>query len=283
MANDEKSKIYLNLPSGLIQTIRLTQALMESDFDVCIKEEDVNKYMELRKIFGIKYIQESTNCRNVSFVSLSHDKPLTTIGSIERPLIFPHGIVKYCKTIWNDKREVRCSFTGLITTKRKSILDSYIKKNYPNLEFNLAITNSFYAKLRMRLMRLLKIKEKSKQTRFNDILIWSSNRGRKFPIKAWDEEYYKVLSNSEFVLCPNGDFIWTYRFYEAILCGAIPIIESKCSNYNDFRYRTMEEPLNELVWSREDAEYNYNLCVQRLTVPLEILNSELSTILDHSK
>jgi len=41
--------------------------------------------------------------------------------------------------------------------------------------------------------------------------------------------YYAKLRSSEFALCPDGDFTWTYRFLEAIMCGAIPILERKTS------------------------------------------------------
>lgn len=51
-----------------------------------------------------------------------------------------------------------------------------------------------------------------------EIEIQESNKGRIFPIKAWDENYYQTLSKSKFVLCLNGDYIWSYRFFESILC-----------------------------------------------------------------
>jgi hypothetical protein len=41
----------------------------------------------------------------------------------------------------------------------------------------------------------------------------------------FDEEYFRLMSESEFTLCPAGDAPWSMRFYEAILAGSIPILE----------------------------------------------------------
>jgi hypothetical protein len=43
-----------------------------------------------------------------------------------------------------------------------------------------------------------------------------SNRSRK--------EYHEDLCRSKYVLCPEGAGIDTHRVYEAILCGAIPVV-----------------------------------------------------------
>lgn len=45
-----------------------------------------------------------------------------------------------------------------------------------------------------------------------------TNNGRIIPKNYFDGEYYGVLCNSKFTLCPRGDFNWTYRFLEAIMC-----------------------------------------------------------------
>lgn len=38
------------------------------------------------------------------------------------------------------------------------------------------------------------------------------------------EEYYNDLCRSRFVLCPEGTGIDTHRIYEALLCGATPVV-----------------------------------------------------------
>ena len=79
--------------------------------------------------------------------------------------------------------------------------------------------------------------------------------------------------------CPNGDFVWSYRFFEATLCGAIPIIEQFCPAYEGFRYRTMEQPATVCEWHREDAEHNFTLCRTRLTLPRSELDAEIASLL----
>mmetsp|Transcript_51926 Transcript_51926/g.111002 ORF Transcript_51926/g.111002 Transcript_51926/m.111002 type:complete len:349 (+) Transcript_51926:51-1097(+) len=42
----------------------------------------------------------------------------------------------------------------------------------------------------------------------------------------FDAEYYKVMIQSYFTLCPGGDSAWSMRFYESILAGSIPVIDT---------------------------------------------------------
>ena len=121
------------------------------------------------------------------------------------------------------------------------------------------------------------------QTRYGKVMLGASDKGRLFPGKAWDDEYFKMLLRSKFVLCPAGDFVWTYRFFESIMCGAIPITEGYCSSYEGFRYFTMADSAAEIQWSAVIAEYNFNLCVQRLTIPLDQLNAEIKRLIDQQK
>lgn len=40
------------------------------------------------------------------------------------------------------------------------------------------------------------------------------------------KSYFEDLNNSKFVLCPRGNGLDTHRYYETVLMGAIPIVES---------------------------------------------------------
>lgn len=42
----------------------------------------------------------------------------------------------------------------------------------------------------------------------------------------FDLDYWKILTSSNFTLCPGGDAPWSMRFYEAVLAGSIPVISS---------------------------------------------------------
>jgi hypothetical protein len=87
------------------------------------------------------------------------------------------------------------------------------------------------------------IKEKRKQflSAFPTAYIKNSKRGRNIQTKEYDIDYFNIMSNYKFTLCPNGDFVWTYRFFEAILCGSIPIIEQECNLYDGFKFYTKKE------------------------------------------
>ena len=49
------------------------------------------------------------------------------------------------------------------------------------------------------------------------------------------------MARSKFVLCPNGDFTWTYRFFESVIFKAIPIIEDYTHHYDGYTYYTKSD------------------------------------------
>lgn len=71
---------------------------------------------------------------------------------------------------------------------------------------------------------------------FPNATIINSLRGRCDSTKVYDKIYFDKMAQAKFALCPNGDFTWTYRFFEAILCGAIPIIQHYCELYEGFHF-----------------------------------------------
>jgi hypothetical protein len=89
---------------------------------------------------------------------------------------------------------------------------------------------------------------------------------RVWPGKAWDDDYYTVLGRSGLTACPDGDFVWTYRFLEAALCGSIPVVESFCNHYEGFRYYRMAGVPTSMKWRRDWAEHNFWVARNRLTV-----------------
>jgi len=48
--------------------------------------------------------------------------------------------------------------------------------------------------------------------------------------------YFQTMCQSKYVLCPGGDAPWSFRFYEALMCKSIPIVETW-----HHTYRTEEE------------------------------------------
>ncbi len=272
--------ISIDIDINLIQSIRMIHALSESEFTISLPLREQKKLLPLSERFNIPFTDTDENGLKFSqIVKTDHfsNDPNSVIGSIHRPLIFPQQLVKFCKSLWHEKRVNRYTFTGLLTGSRKNLLEQWMVRNIKQGKIGLHTDESLISKVKKRIFRAFNL-DNTTTLKIGDLTIWSSTRGRQFPLKSWDENYYLIMSNSEFVLCPSGDFVWTYRFFEAILCGAIPIVEEVCNSYSGFRFKFMSDDAKEYTWSEEDAEYNYNLCVRRITIPLEELNSELNRL-----
>ena len=260
-----------------IQQIRLVHALTESDFAIAIPSSEDSKFSLLRDKFEVFFSNHYSNPIDITNqLQIVHSEPLTSLGSLSKSLIFPSAIPQYCRFMWQPKRRFRYSFQGLITQKRKSLLESWIRKNI-SAHYKLPDTNHRIYNFRKDILSKLGIDYTIKKN-IGDLLLWSSDKGRRFPIKAWDENYFKVLANSHYVLCPSGDYIWSYRFFEAALCGAIPIVEKPCKTYEGFKYVSFDDDVRELVWNLETAEHNYALCTERITIPKAELNDALMKI-----
>ena len=85
----------------------------------------------------------------------------------------------------------------------------------------------------------------------------------------FDPQYYQVMCQSRFALCPAGDRAWSMRFYEALMCKAIPILERR------WHHRSLSEalrgykaytPRDELVYRPDWVEHNYALFLKHHTL-----------------
>lgn len=95
-----------------------------------------------------------------------------------------------------------------------------------------------------------------------------TDSGRRYSKGFFDKDYYQVMCNSEFTLCPKGDYLWTYRFYEAIMSSSIPIIEKGGiePSMSDFIYYIHSEESSSPVYDRNICLQNYNLFLERHTL-----------------
>jgi hypothetical protein len=268
--------IYFDEQLHKIQEVRTLHAIAETDFPICVSQEDAYKLQPLQKYFKMHF--EVGNCHGHKFsqvTNINHSKPVTSIGNIERTLIFPHAITNHLHLMWKEKRKYKYSFAGLVTLERKNIIENWIKTKINNKNYKLPDSDTPNKSFINKIKALLNIQENNIK-QYGKFYFWASSRGRSFPIKTWDVEYYNFLVNSEFVLCPSGDFVWSYRFFESILCGAIPVIEEYCDVYSGFKFKYMSDNPNDLVWNKEDIEHNYNLCLKRITISEEEILLELA-------
>lgn len=269
---------HVVVPYRLIQGVRLAHALMESTYQVHIPAEHVDKFSRLKDVFGVDFAVGVADVPQLPAVTVSHREPCTSVGSLQRPLIFPHAIVRRCRSLWAPDREVRVSFAGLVTDKRRAVLDGWVRHALPGARVRLD-EKTIWDRVTSRVRRGFAASHGGVLSESDDLVIWSSDRGRHFPGKSWDEAYQALLARSQFVLCPCGDYVWSYRFFEAVLCGAIPIVEQHCPAYDGFAYRTMDESLSGARWTPQDAQHNFSLCEARLTVPASELNAEIASLL----
>jgi hypothetical protein len=260
---------------ALIQQIRLVHAVAESGSEIAVAADELDKFSILRERFGLRLATARPGDPSLTpFVTIDHKTPSTALGAVVRPLIFPRAIVDYCRTLWPAARAHRYSFAGLLTDNRRALLEGWMAGRAEGGS-GLTAKTTFGDFIRRQLIRW---RGADRQRRIGDVTLWSSERGRRFPTKAWDEAYFQLLADSEHVLCPSGDYQWSYRFFEACLCGAVPIVEQASPLYDGFRYRLMTDARDAASWSAADAEHNYRACAARIVVPVDELDGELNRL-----
>jgi hypothetical protein len=270
-----KPRLLLDLPFALIQQIRLAHALAESDFPITVPASELPKFSVLCERFDLRLDEAAPDDVPLgSFVSISHQEPSTALGGLARPLIFPAAIAERCRALWQAARPHRYSFAGLVTDERRRVLEAWSAARDGAGRTAFSASNGLGRFVRRQLVRW---RGYDRLRHVGGVTVWSSVRGRRFPTKAWDDEYYELLARSQCVLCPSGDYLWSYRFFEAALCGAMPIVEEPVPLYEGFRYRRMADG-GDAEWSAADAEHNYRLCRARIEVPRDALNAELERL-----
>ena len=97
--------------------------------------------------------------------------------------------------------------------------------------------------------------------KLTNIIIKESRRGRTKKKYEIDENYYQLMSEAKFTLCPtewsNRKTSWTYRFFEAIMSLSIPILENNSNDIymKDYFYYFEDD---EHIYCKEKALENYN-------------------------
>jgi hypothetical protein len=268
-------RLRLDLTFTLIQQIRLVHALAESAFDIAVPAGELDKFSVLRERFNLPLSASRPGDVDLTpHLALVHEQPTTAIGRLERPLIFPRAIVDHCRALWPATRPFRYSFAGLLTGQRRALLAGWLDRR--------GAAPSGFGRERgvgeLVRRQLLRWRGHEPARHIGDLTVWSSERGRRFPMKAWDSGYFQLLARSERVLCPSGDYRWSYRFFEATLCGALPIVEEASPLYDGFRYRLMSDTGDDHGWSSDDALYNYRRCAERIVVPSVDLDRELARL-----
>lgn len=216
--------------SGLIQSVRTHQAIMEAGVTVSIYDKYLPVYKYLNKFFKLDY---TLNEAPLVDVEINHKIPFVRIGNETRDLIYPKSVFDKAPAFWG-KRTTKFLFIGFIPKFRQDAL---------------------------------------KRWRARASII-GTNTGRKSLERFWDPTYYKLTGRAQFVLCPNGGWPWSYRFFEAILCGATPVVQTEVPCYKGFYYHRWKDT----SFKRLRVEENFKLAKERLTLSDDLLLENLIKI-----
>jgi len=160
--------------------------------------------------------EEEKKITNKLSIREDHINGCNFINGKKLPIIFPLYINNFISSLDKNK-SIDYNFIGIITPKRKWIL---------------------------------KYKEENS-------IIKTSNYGRD-QVKKYniDSEYYNILSKSKFTLTPTGDCPWSYRFFEAIMCFSIPILENNTNDIyaKDYFFYFDDD---EHIYDEKKAQENY--------------------------
>jgi len=246
-----------------LQKLRAAHALSEAGGVLCVRQEDAEVLRYLDQRLPLSWQVAAAPAIDLT---ADHATPATSLGSVTRPLLFPHTAVTWCRDGWAD-RPTRFSFEGILTDTRLRTLNDWSVRSGGQDIRRPGLVH-----------RILRADGQLAGAPPNTSL-WASRRGRKYPVKAWDDRYFHRLCASEFVLCPSGDHIWTYRVFEAALCGAIPVVEAPSPAYGDLVLPLLTEDASALRWERDIAEHNQREATRLITAPHEELRAALTAAL----
>jgi hypothetical protein len=98
-------------------------------------------------------------------------------------------------------------------------------------------------------------------------LTWITTKVR----AIYDPNYFSTLRKSKFCLCPAGDYPWSIRFYEALMCKAIPIVKYSWETWRsleesklDYKFYFADD--KEFIYNEDWAEHNYALFMKYHTL-----------------
>ena len=216
-------EIYINTNINLLQEVRVLHSLCDNGVTLFCDQLQYEKLKPIKDKFGCDIrIGNSTSSVNLSeLLQIHHNTPSTRVGDVVKPLIFPKTLIEFCQKNNSDKLD-KIYFRGLITDKRENSI------------------------------------KKLQSTNLLETIIDSSMKGRQFPIKTFDEDYFNDMKKYKFVFCPDGDFVWSYRFFETVMCGGIPIVENDSPLYEGFKYYVLNNGIKSIEYNSEWVNHNLN-------------------------
>lgn len=193
--------------------------------------------------FLFKRALEEENIEIKNF-HIDHSYPKNYNNGLEYNFVFPKSFLKEIEQIPKCKK-IDYIFLGTIKGNHRNFLKNWNKGN-----------------------SLIKTSTE------NNFIHPSNDPNNYYGENYFNREYFKQLCSSKFTLCPGGCsafdkkeyidkniFLWTYRFWEAVLCMSIPITnEPDLRLHKDYKYYSLED---EHVYNEEWANHNFNILKER--------------------
>ena len=242
----EKELIYLRFERENLQVFFAALAFIEKCNENRIFLFDANNISILTECakyvsFEIEKASITSKFEDIQ-ITIIHPLPQTEITNYyTAPLIFPRVINSMFHKEYESKIN-KTYFRGLLT-KRRLIEIIYLFFLLMDLKALFILVKNLLRSKREFLVRSSKVH------------MAFTNRGRLSEFKYLDEDYYREMSNYKYVFCPKGDFIWTYRFYEAIQVGSIPLSFFSTKIYSPFFY--LRKPHANTATMKEEAINNF--------------------------
>ena len=126
--------------------------------------------------------------------------------------------------------------------------------------------------------QLIRWRGADRQRRIGDVTLWSSERGRRFPTKAWDEAYFQLLADSEHVLCPSSDYQWSVPLLRGVPLRRRPHRRAGVAPVRRFPLSADDRRPRRGVLVGRRREHNYRACAARIVVPVDALDGELNRL-----
>ncbi len=212
-----------------VQEVRLIAAFLEAGFGAKLTPQQALSFRG-----NDRYIHQKFNGEFAKIsIKINHEIPSTSVEDIKAPVIFPEWMVQNQKI----SKVTRYNFTGIQNKKRIiEILEIY--RNSKNLSWYLMralsdVLARWRNKYSIRLLNSLTRRIIENE----DHIVWSDG-GRNLSNKLFDKKYFDALSKSHFVICPEGDFPWSYRLIESILYDAIPVFDHADTIVSHFKLKT---------------------------------------------
>jgi hypothetical protein len=212
--SEENLLIDVSYLKSRVQEIRFFAAMLESGFSLLLNSTQRRAFQN-----NPRYIFKSSKLSPKKLnIIIDHNTPFVIIGSIQKQLIFP----KWLFDTPNLAKKYEITFSGAPTIQR--VTDAIaIYEFQPGVRliilklFKKLLVN-FRNRITTRILNSLTQRLTSREKK----LRWTL-RGRSAENKLFDSAYFEEMAQSKYVYCPSGDFLWTYRFYEAIICGSFPL------------------------------------------------------------